>query len=272
MIQRIALVAVLWAACASAARAHDPWDLGRGGDDDSLTRNTLGLGIVQQHDLEEGPGAVEDVDWAVVPTVQYHSYEARISGTNVGFDWGPCPSCAQFELVDRLGVVLAEDVSTVTDAINTPVYDRSVRWLMGGSTSADSVGHYTRVRGHLFETETAASVYTLRYWDTTYMVPRWNASGGQTTVLVVTSHVQGTIAARVSFFSGTGGHLLTQAVGLTRNTPLVLNTGALPNLAGQSGFALIAHTGGYGALTGKSVALEPSTGFTFDTVIAPIPQ
>jgi hypothetical protein len=76
----------------------------------------------------------------------------------------------------------------------------------------------------------------------------------------------------VSFFSGTGGHLLTQAVGLTRNTPLVLNTGALPNLAGQSGFALIAHTGGYGALTGKAVALEPSTGFTFDTVIAPIPQ
>jgi hypothetical protein len=27
----------------------------------------------------------------------------------------------------------------------------------------------------------------------------------------------------------------------------------------------------YGGLTGKAVALEPSTGFTFDTVIAPIP-
>jgi hypothetical protein len=29
--------------------------------------------------------------------------------------------------------------------------------------------------------------------------------------------------------------------------------------------------GTYGALAGKAVALEPSTGFTFDTLIAPIP-
>jgi hypothetical protein len=33
----------------------------------------------------------------------------------------------------------------------------------------------------------------------------------------------------------------------------------------------IAHTGGYGALA-KSVALEPSTGFSFDTPFTPIPR
>jgi hypothetical protein len=32
----------------------------------------------------------------------------------------------------------------------------------------------------------------------------------------------------------------------------------------------IAHVGGYGALSGKAVSLEPSTGFTFDTAMTPI--
>jgi hypothetical protein len=49
----------------------------------------------------------------------------------------------------------------------------------------------------------------------------------------------------------------------------VLNTGTVPALAGNSGSATIAQLGGYGALTGKAVAVEPATGFTFDTAITP---
>jgi hypothetical protein len=41
---------------------------------------------------------------------------------------------------------------------------------------------------------------------------------------------------------------------------------------GKSGSAAIAHTGGYGALNGKGVALESATGFTFDTALTPIPR
>ena len=36
--------------------------------------------------------------------------------------------------------------------------------------------------------------------------------------------------------------------------------------------AAITHLGGYGALTGKAVALEPATGFTFDTEVHPLPR
>jgi hypothetical protein len=51
----------------------------------------------------------------------------------------------------------------------------------------------------------------------------------------------------------------------------VINTGALPALAGLSGSAQVSHDAGFGELTGRAVALEPSTGFTFDTVMSPIP-
>ena len=50
----------------------------------------------------------------------------------------------------------------------------------------------------------------------------------------------------------------------------VLPVASIGELAGLSGSAAVAHLGGYAALTGKAVALEPATGFTFDTTIAPL--
>jgi hypothetical protein len=46
----------------------------------------------------------------------------------------------------------------------------------------------------------------------------------------------------------------------------------IPVLLGQSGSVTIAQLGGYGALAGKGVALEPSTGFTFDAAFTPLPR
>jgi hypothetical protein len=51
---------------------------------------------------------------------------------------------------------------------------------------------------------------------------------------------------------------------------MVFDTSSIPTLAGESGSARVAHFGGVGALAGKAVALEPSTGFTFDTALAPL--
>jgi hypothetical protein len=270
MKKRFALGAALVIATLASVPAHavDPWEGGVGPDDDSLTINTLSPGLAQQHDLDQAGGG-NDVDWAVVPTLQYHSYEARISGANLDFDWGTCPDCAQFERVNVSGTILTDDVATVNNGSGSSLeaYDRSVRWLASGSTTLE----YVRVTGSAFA-ESASSVYTLRYWDTTYTVPRWNSSGGQVTVFVITSLVQGTVTGNVHFFSGTGALLHTQALTLDPNAPNVLNTATIGALAGQSGYALVAHTAGYGGLTGKAVALEPSTGFTFDTALQPIPQ
>jgi hypothetical protein len=264
-----AALALAALAAAAPARALDPWEGGTLSDDSVATRNTLSPGLVQQHDLDQAGGG-NDVDWAVVPTLQFHSYEARVSGSGASFDWGICATCAQFERVDAAtGTILTEDVATVNDGPGTApeAYDRSVRWLASGSTIQERV----RVTGGS-ATEDTGSVYTLRYWDTTYTVPRWNSVGGQTTVFVITSLVQGTVTGNVYFFSGTGALLHTQPLSLSQNVPFVLSTSTVGPLAGQSGYALVAHNAGYGGLTGKAVALEPQTGFTFDTALQPIPQ
>jgi hypothetical protein len=46
-----------------------------------------------------------------------------------------------------------------------------------------------------------------------------------------------------------------------------LATSGIAALTGQSGGASISHSGPYGALVGKAAALEPATGFTFDTAM-----
>ena len=50
-----------------------------------------------------------------------------------------------------------------------------------------------------------------------------------------------------------------------------LNTSSVLVLQGQSGSVTVAHDGPYGTLSGKAVAVEPATGFTFDTAMVPRP-
>ena len=38
-----------------------------------------------------------------------------MSGANQEYDWGACPSCAQFERVNGAGTVLTDDVGTVNE-------------------------------------------------------------------------------------------------------------------------------------------------------------
>ncbi len=48
-----------------------------------------------------------------------------------------------------------------------------------------------------------------------------------------------------------------------------MNTSTVSGVSGQSGILTVSHGGGYAALVGKAVAVEPSTGFTFDTALEP---
>jgi hypothetical protein len=252
---------------AAEARAADPWETGGvAGDDSALSLNTLSHGIVQQHDLDE-EGVGNDQDWMVVPTLFLHSYEARISGTNVDFDWGACGSCAQFERVDVLGSILTEDVGVVNEGGTEESNDRSVRWIAQDNTTDE----YLRVKGGS-DTEGAGDVYTIRFWDTTYAIPRWNNSSGQITVFFIQSLVQAPVLVFVSFYNAAGTLLFDTTLGIQPHGLLVLNTTTFPQLANLSGHAYVAHTAGYGGLAGKAVALEPATGFSFDTPLIPMPD
>ena len=81
-----------------------------------------------------------------------------------------------------------------------------------------------------------------------------------------------TVAARVYFWSAAGALLGESPFTLPPRATHVLNIATVAGVAGQSGTITVAHDGGYGALAGKAVALEPSTGFSFDSPMTDRPQ
>lgn len=254
-------------AAAAPSYALDPWE-GGDGDDTFASMNAISHGGTQIHDLDQNGTGTNDEDWIGVATLARHSYEGRVSGANVLFDWGICPSCAHFERVNVSGTVLTSDVSVVNEAGNPEAFDRSVRWM----ATTNTVAEFLRLRGATSQQESNASTYTVRFWDTTYAIPRWNASNGQVTVVVVSNLAQATVTGNIHFYIPSGALVGSQPFTLAQNATIVVSSAGIPALTGLSGHAQVAHTGGYGALSGKAVALEPATGFTFDTAMEPIPQ
>lgn len=275
LVSRVRLVVLSMLVCLAGAswlQAVDPYESAQpsavAGDDDSDTNNVLSHGVVQLHDLEQ-VGGVEDLDWMAVPTIARHSYEVRASG-NLAWDAGACATCAQFERVNAAGTVLTEDVSTVSEGNGGPIesFDRSIRWIAPAANSFES---FIRVRGSTIHTETADAIYQIRGYDTTYGVPRWNSSGGQVTVFLISNLVDATVTGDIYFYNNAGTLLATQAFMVPKHGLFALNTGTLGPLAGLAGHAQVAHTAGYGGLAGKAIALDPATGFSFDTAFVPIP-
>jgi hypothetical protein len=109
----------------------------------------------------------------------------------------------------------------------------------------------------------------VRAYETTYRVSRFNNSATQVTVLVVSNSTSDPIAGLASFFAANGGgHLADVPFNLAPHATLVTNTSQVPGVVG-AGSILISNDAPYGAITGKAVAVEPATGFTFDTPMVP---
>jgi hypothetical protein len=81
------------------------------------------------------------------------------------------------------------------------------------------------------------------------------------------------VTGEIVFFTGSGGPALWQEpFSLVPGATLALNTSSIAALQGQSGSVRVASDAPYGALMGKAVAVEPATGFTFDTPLVPRPR
>jgi hypothetical protein len=158
-------------------------------------------------------------------------------------------------------------------ADNVTVLQSGTRLRWENASGAWVTNQHLRVRGLGCGSGCGADdVYRLRMWDTTCGVSRFNNSATQATVLVLQNPGTGPMSGRAYFWSGSGGLLATQAFGLGGREALVLNTAAVSGLVGQSGSVTVSHDGGHGGLSGKAVALEPATGFTFDTPMSPRPR
>lgn len=267
-----------WLALAPAAGAADKWETPflNLNDDGPNTMNVLRHGSVQaDHDLE-GAAASPDTDWMMIRVKDGHSYEARVSSDVVY--WDPAcgtPPCPRFDRVSVSGVVLTagtvsnDDLSGIDLGPGQGIVatGMTVRWI-----STVDGKEFVRARGDENLSLPAGSLYRVEFFDTTCFVPRWNSTASQTTVFIVQNTTNATVAGSILLHNAAGTLVHTQPLSVPQFGVAVFGTASVPALSGQSGSARIVHTGGYGALAGKAVALEPATGFTFDTPITLLPR
>ena len=267
MATKVAALLAALALGAAAARA-DVWDRGTDNDDDAGSDNEIVHGISQVHDLGAQAG-VADEDWYPLRLAYGRSFEIRVEGMT-----GDVTSGSNAPTVD----LLASDGTTlVKEAEDVTAFGRA-RSLRFGSTSNGAVGYtsyFVRVANAACGTScTGEDEYRIRAYDTTLTLPRFNNTNGQVTVLIL----QNPSSRAIVYWAGVwtsggvylGSHAAVVAPYATSVTNLsTVNAGALNN---QSGSLVILNDGPYQGLTGKGVAIEPATGFTFDTALTVAPQ
>ena len=118
----------------------------------------------------------------------------------------------------------------------------------------------------------ADDVYRLRAYETTGAISRFNNAGGQGTVVVLQNPTNYPIAGTLVFWNATGVALRQEPFTVPVHGVYTLNATTLTGLAGQSGAITVLHNARYGDLVGKAVAVDPATGFSFDTPLSLRPR
>jgi hypothetical protein len=227
-------------------------------DDDGATGQIAEIahGTRLVADLRAQPGPAADRDVYLLAQQPYSSYEVVVDGASG--DLG-----AAGPLVERLNSVDA--VLQPSSPVGTGS-GRALRWVNG----ADQVVAGQRIAVSAPQCATACGaddVYRLRAYETTYAIPRFNNTGSQVTVLIVQNLTDRPVTGNVWFWAPSGVRLFTVDLTLAPHETSVVSTPSIvPN---ESGSVTIGHDGGYGALAGKAVALEPATGFSFDSPLVP---
>jgi hypothetical protein len=237
------------------ATLGDSQGLGTIGDDDapSLSSNELNHGTVAHADLLVRP------DLYRIGQKPYSSYEVVVDGTSGDI----VPVSLQRLAGDNVGVLQTADPVAVGDTV-------SLRFE--NTTSLTVVNQHVRVDGSCVSPCGADDVYRLRAFETTYSIPRFNNVGSQVTVLLLQNPAVYPITGHAWFWSTSGALLGVHPFTLAARQTLVLNTATVAGVAAQGGTITVSHDGRYGDLAGKAVALEPSTGFSFDSPMTARPR
>jgi hypothetical protein len=237
------------------ATLGDSQGVGTIGDDDapSLSSTELNHGTVQHADLLVRP------DLYRIGQKPYSSYEVVIDGTSGDI----VPVSLERLAGDNLGVLQTAAPVAVGDTV-------SLSWE--NTTALTVVNQHIRVDGTCATPCGADDVYRIRAFETTYSIPRFNNSGTQVTVLLLQNPAGYTIHGHAWFWKSSGVLLGQLPFTLAPKQTLVVNTSTIVGVAGQGGTLTISHDGRYGDLAGKTVALEPSSGFSFDSPMTARPR
>ena len=145
---------------------------------------------------------------------------------------------------------------------------RSLRWQ--NTTTSAVANQSVRVRSGACGTSCGPEdVYRIRAYETTCAAARFNNNATQATSVLIQNATASAVSGRAYFWSTSGALLGSQAVDVPARGLLAIATPSVPGLAGQSGSITLAHNGPFGALTGKSVAVEPASGYSFDSPLLP---
>jgi hypothetical protein len=251
-MQKATTLAAVALAIACGTAGADEWDVATLHDNGTTTLNVLFHGSEQVHDLGATDGNLPDQDWYLVATHPWSSSQMVIDGATGDID-----------LTGTDLQLLSPGSTTALADAQAEEFGRTLT-LTWSNALSETVGHFVRVGGASCGTGcTAFDQYRIRFFDTTYTIPRFNNSGTQQTVLVVQNATHRSCDVAYALLNAAG-----TLVGSAQHTiPLygvdVVSTAALaPN---QSGSVRLAHTCGVGGISGKAVSVEPATGFTFDT-------
>lgn len=260
-----ALMVSLVAALAATAGA-DVWDTQNDNDNSIGTDNELVHGSNQVHDLGvlSGPTAA-DQDWYLLSQKPFSSYEIVVDETSGDIGSGKGPA------VDRIGT----DGSTVLQS-SIPVenglgFARTMRFQ---NLTANPVNdQYIRVVSGGCGTDCGPDDrYRIRAYETTGAMPRFSNVGAQGTVVLIQNPADYVVNGTLVFWNATGQVLYQHLFTVNPHALFVLSAPTIPALSGQSGSITVVHNARYGDLTGKAVALEPTTGFSFDTPLVIRPR
>ena len=232
----------------SSVTLGDAQGTGTIGDDDapSLSSNELDHGSVQDADLLVRP------DLYRLGQKPYSSYEVVIDGTSGDI----VPVALQRLAGNNTGVLQGASPVGVGGSV-------SLRWE--NTTSLTVVNQHLRVDGPCATGCGSDDVYRIRAFETTCSIPRFNNAGSQVTVLLLQNPAGYAVTGNLWFWNTAGALAGTRAFTLPSKQTLALNTATVTGVAGQGGTITISHDGRYGDLAGKTVALEPATGFSFDS-------
>jgi hypothetical protein len=254
-MKRLAVVMVASVVGAGVVTRADVWDSRANNDNGTGSRNELTHGLSQVHDLAVLAGAEPDQDFFPIVARRMSSYEAVVDGQTGDINLNG----ARFVLTGADGTTVLQP-SIPVDGLT---FVRSIRWE--NSTDDDADTNYIVAGPALCGVNcTISDQYRIRFYETTLAVARYNNSGTQQTILFIQNTGTANVSGHVWFWNLTGELLVSAAFDDVAPKGLkVLDTSTVA--PGSAGSLTISNNGRYGQLAVKAVALEQSTGLSFDT-------
>jgi hypothetical protein len=227
-------------------------------NDDPPTVSAIELthGAEQTRNLASLPGPA--VHWYRIGQKARASYEVVVDSTSANLGPGL-----------QVRKIAADGSSVFGSPISGLNLSQSLRWqnVLSGAVNGELISVQS---GGCTTTCTTDDVYRIRAYETTYSIARFNNSQSQTTVVLIQNPQSYAVSGTIWFWDGTGSLLGSSPFTLAAKALFALSTPSVSGVSGQTGSITVTHNARYGALVGKAVAVEPTTGFAFDTPMLPV--